>query len=110
MILAGFTGLGLGAGSLAFASIPDVAEMICACCHKTVSTDSLEPPPAWYRTLPAHQTHEKRSKDNAKASIVRFLSLIALSTTGVLAHSAGATPPTRVPIDQTPLSPWSTNL
>lgn len=38
-----------------------------------------------------------------KLRLLGLLSLIALSTTGVLAHSAGATPPTRVPIDETPV-------
>lgn len=68
MILAGFTGLGLGAGSLAFASIPDVAEMICACCHKTVSTDSLEPPPA----LVPHTASTSNSREKEQGQCESF--------------------------------------
>jgi hypothetical protein len=46
MMLAGFTGLGLGAGSLAFASIPDVAGIIYGCYPETFLLDPQEQAPA----------------------------------------------------------------
>jgi hypothetical protein len=45
MMLVGFTGLGLGAGSLAFASIPDVAGTMYDCYHRTPLTDAREQAP-----------------------------------------------------------------
>jgi hypothetical protein len=56
MMLAGFTGLGLGAGSLAFASIPDVASIIYGCYHETSYSMSRSRRRPCDRPLATHHT------------------------------------------------------
>jgi hypothetical protein len=66
MMLAGFTGLGLGAASLALASIPDVAGAIYGCYRDTSVIDpqgqALSQSPTTVRT----SNFEKGSTDNAR--------------------------------------------
>jgi hypothetical protein len=56
MMLAGFTGLSLGAGSLAFAAIPDVTGIIYGCCHETSYSMPRSRRRPGDRPLATHQT------------------------------------------------------
>jgi hypothetical protein len=65
MMLAGFTGLGLGAASLAFASIPDVAGTIYDCYH---DASVIDPYTASGESVTPHGQHlepQQRSTNNA---------------------------------------------